>query len=105
MVYMKDKPVFDNYLGFLICRDLQNLWQRRHEVALVALKTHSYKETIKSIRKIKGFNGTGFYAKEILLDVYTCMEEIGADRFFNDLDSWSPLGPGARRGLNRLLHM
>ena len=105
MEYMKDNSVFDNYLEFLICRDLQNLWERRHEVAMVALNSHSYKETIKSIRKIKGFKGTGFYAKEILLDVYKCMEEIGASRFFIDIDAWSPLGPGARRGLIRILQL
>ena len=105
MEYMKDKFVFDIYLEGLICRDLQKLWVRRHEVAMVALKSHSYEETIKSIRKIKGFKGTGFYAKEILLDVYSCMEEIGANRFFTDIDSWSPLGPGARRGLKRILQI
>ena len=102
---MNIKSIFDNYLGFLICRDLQNLWERRHVVARVALHTHSYKKTIKSIRKIKGFNGTGFYAKEILLDVHECMEEAGVVLFFNDIDSWSPLGPGARRGLKRILHL
>ena len=45
---MNIKSIFDNYLGFLICRDLQNLWERRHVVARVALHTHSYKKTIKS---------------------------------------------------------
>ena len=74
-------------------------------VARVALHTHSYKETIKSIRKIKGFKGTGFYAKEILLDVHECMKKTGVGLFFNDIDSWSPLGPGARRGLKRILHL
>ena len=87
------------------CRDLQCFWERRIDVAKVALNTHSYKETIKSIRKIHGFGGTGFYAKEILLDVYRCMEVIGVGSFFNDMNSWSPLGPGARRGLSRILDL
>lgn len=54
---------------------------------------------------IYGFGGTGFYAKEVLLDVYRCMEVIGVYTFFNDMDSWSPLGPGARRGLGRILDL
>lgn len=86
-------------------RDLQGLWDRRFAVANVALNTKSYKETINILRKIYGFGGTGFYAKEILLDVFRCMEVIGVDGFFDDMDSWSPLGPGARRGLGRILDL
>lgn len=49
--------------------------------------------------KVNGFGGTGFMAKEVVTDAISTS-------FFpqrpSDLYSWSPFGPGARRGLNRV---
>ena len=75
----------------------------KNDVAKTALKGRSYKQTINFLRNIKGFGGTGFYAKEILLDVVSCITESGISNFFNDLENWSPVGPGARRGMGRIL--
>lgn len=59
-------------------------------------------QCIWRIRKIKGFNGTGFRAKEILLDLKRILDEVGMTNFFVDYECWSPVGPGARKGLNRI---
>lgn len=46
-----------------------------------------------------GFGGTGFMTKEVLSDCqYTNWMKNPSDRY-----TWSPIGPGALRGLNRML--
>lgn len=52
-----------------------------------------YVELIKRL----GFKGKGFMAKEVLQDVLL-MWDGATDAF-----SWTPVGPGARRGLNRVM--
>ena len=50
------------------------------------------------LRKVTGFGGSGFMAKEVLLDAikWPSLANMVVD------GDWTPPGPGARRGLNRL---
>jgi len=49
--------------------------------------------------KLKGFGGTGFMTKEILQDaMHTALLFDCVDR-----NTYCPIGPGARRGLNRVM--
>lgn len=69
-------------------------------------KTRSWKSVVQMMSHVPGFGGTGFMAKEILLDTtYT--------RFWGgyvkngrtvpgDWWSWTPVGPGGRRGAARV---
>ena len=51
------------------------------------------------LREVSGFGGSGFMAKEVLHDAmgWPSLRALVADD-----KSWTPPGPGARRGLNRL---
>jgi len=62
-------------------------------------KTISWRDLATKLRNVKGFGGTGFVAKECMLDAmgWKPFKDI-----VQDLDNWTLAGPGARRGLNRL---
>ncbi len=63
-------------------------------------KTKSWRLAIGRMSQVQGFGGTGFMAKEVMLDtLFTPLWE-GKDPV--DFNTWCPAGPGARRGLNRL---
>lgn len=49
----------------------------------------------KRLSGIQGFGGTGFMAKEVLSDLHLS----GAVQPFTDRYEWTPIGPGAQRGL------
>lgn len=81
----------------------------------VVQMTRSWRKLADSMRKINGFGGTGFMTKEVLLDTtYTGFWNAGDDVTFiigpnkrftvpKDWWTWTPIGPGARRGIQRLL--
>lgn len=74
------------------------LWNASEELATIARTTKSWAAVGQHLRKLPGFGGTGFMAKELLQDVMqTPVLHDAIDR-----NSWCPLGPGARRGLNRV---
>jgi hypothetical protein len=59
--------------------------------------THTWKAGCNRLREVEGFGGTGFMAKEVLQDyLMLCPQGLA------DVGIWSPAGPGARHGLNRL---
>jgi hypothetical protein len=60
-----------------------------------------WRDTMQELQKLLGFGGTGFMAKEVMLD--TMMTSFWPDGVIQDRNSWCPAGPGARRGINRLL--
>ena len=65
-----------------------------------AQHTQSWESVFHVMQVIKGFGGTGFMAKEVLQDVMlTPVLENATDKY-----TWTPIGPGARRGLARVLH-
>lgn len=77
---------------------LTPLWAARERLAATALRTASWRSVAAELRRLPGFGGTGFLAKEVLQDVIrTPVLENAVDR-----DTWCPAGPGARRGLNRI---
>ena len=75
---------------------IRHVWDARDDLARSCT---SAKHFFKRLRKISGFRGgAGFMAQEIMQDVsYTSLGEG-----FPDLDLFCSVGPGARRGLNRL---
>jgi len=59
----------------------------------------SWRAVCTRLRRVNGFGGSGFMAKEVLLDA---MGWPSMRRLVRDEGDWTPPGPGARRGLNRL---
>lgn len=77
------------------------LWpfaQECERLVKLARETKSWKAVALEMKKIQGFGGTGFMTKEVLQDaIHTPVLFDCTDR-----NSWCPVGPGARRGLNRV---
>lgn len=80
---------------------LKNLWEARKDICKIAKETNSWEQTASRLRQIQGFGGTGFMAKETLLDTMHCA--FWENGLPSDYWNWTPIGPGARRGINRLL--
>jgi hypothetical protein len=59
----------------------------------------SWRTICTRIRRVNGFGGSGFMAKEVLHDA---MGWASVRTLVSDAGDWTPPGPGARRGLNRL---
>jgi|TARA_R110002167_G_scaffold55830_4_gene158553 hypothetical protein len=78
---------------------LTPLWHKLPDLVQVAEKTHSWQAVALEMMKLKGFGGTGFMTKEVLQDaLHTSVFERCVDR-----NTWCPVGPGAKRGINRVL--
>lgn len=63
-------------------------------------ETSSWEAAIGELRKLQGFGGTGFMAKEVMLDTF--FTGLWKESPW-DLNSWCPAGPGARRGINLII--
>jgi len=79
---------------------LTPLWKVREEIGLLARSTKSWRIVGERLMTLPGFGGTGFLAKEVLQDVLHT--PVLNDAF--DRNSWCPIGPGAQRGLNRVMN-
>jgi len=78
---------------------LTPLWYKLPELVRTAEMTQSWQAVAKKMMELKGFGGTGFMTKEVLQDaLHTSVFERCVDR-----NSWCPVGPGAKRGINRVL--
>lgn len=86
----KEDVVVDTFLAPLL--------ESSSSIAKVARVTQSWEKACDEIRKVRGFGGRGFMAKEVIQDVILTPLLSGA----TDLDTYTPSGPGARRGLNRV---
>jgi len=91
------------------CASLAGLWQACDEIVEVAITTNSWRSVTQCVMKVSGYGGTGFLAKELVQDLlHTPLFEFWSShqsRWVSscvDLNSWCAVGPGARRGLNRL---
>lgn len=70
--------------------------------------TNSWQKAADKMRTIGGFGGSGFMTKETLLDTTYC-NFWGEVRVIHDMnfttpadwETWTPIGPGARRGAAR----
>ena len=90
---------------------LSALHEAASSVVQVATTTQSWRQTAAKMRPLKGFGGSGFMTKEILLDTtYTGFwgdyqekpNEYGFT-YPSDWWEWTPIGPGALRGAARIL--
>lgn len=74
------------------------VWQGRERLAEVA-RNNSLQQLHRAFRDYRGFGGGGFMAYETVTDLnYTPVLRNATDRF-----TWANAGPGAKRGLNRLM--
>lgn len=90
---------------------LKALWKKAPELTDLAMDSGSWEAVADEMRKIQGFGGSGFMTKEILLDttytsfwsddIYTHPDD-GTFSFPDDWWTWTPIGPGARRGAARV---
>lgn len=83
----KEEVVVDNVLAIL---------SKSKELEEVAKKTDSWEHVVSAMQFINGFGGSGFMAKEVCQDVMMYAWSP-ADKM-----TWTPVGPGGRRGLNRI---
>ena len=78
---------------------LTPLWYKLPELVRVADLTGSWQAVAENMRELKGFGGSGFMTKEVLQDaLHTSVFTDCHDR-----NTWCPVGPGAKRGINRIL--
>lgn len=81
-----------------VCRKvLTPLWRVRSEIAEAAIRENGWRFLIGLLKQLPGLGGTGFMAKEVAQDFMLATGWIPRDR-----DTYTPIGKGARRGLNRL---
>lgn len=79
---------------------LTPLYEQSKALTGLARSTGSWRQLIEAMSRVQGFGGTGFMAKEVVLDtMFTSFWKDGQPTDFNE---WCPAGPGARRGLNRV---
>lgn len=91
-----------------VCEDyIQPAWEHREKLLAKFLLPMSFgkglsanmQEAHYELMKLPGLRGSGFMAYEVVCDLrYTYLLEHAPDKC-----SWSNPGPGAKRGLNRLL--
>jgi hypothetical protein len=80
-----------------VCKSITPLWNDRKELVQLCNDSQSLEEVWKRLRYYKHLGG--FMAYEIVCDLrYTHLLENATD-----VDTWANMGPGARRGMNRVL--
>lgn len=77
---------------------LKGLWDVAPKLVNIARESRRWEFVAKELMKHNGWGGTGFMTKECLSDAM--FTGVLAD--CEDRNTWSPCGPGARRGLNWL---
>ena len=93
-----------------VCRSqLRGIWEHRFDIVRVAESGCSWRQVVQAIMAVPHYGGTGFRAKELAEDLLrtplfcTWNSANGSwDNQCHDMNEWCPVGPGARRGLNRL---
>lgn len=83
----------------VVDRFLTPLWRDRHLLANNTLSLRTLEGLHKLFREYQGWGGGGFMAYEVVTDLnHTSVLQNAKDRM-----TWANAGPGAKRGLNRLL--
>lgn len=77
---------------------LAGLWHARKNIVLAIDATMTWEAGYHELKKVDGFGGSGFMAKEVLQDFL-----MAGGGTVQDHATWTPMGPGGRRGMNRLL--
>lgn len=90
---------------------LKGLQKHIPEIMKISESTQSWRRTSDfMMNNVKGFGGTGFMTKEVLLDTtytgfwqnYSEQPNEDAFTFPADWETWTPIGPGALRGAARV---
>jgi hypothetical protein len=89
------KPKIDR-----VCDDyIQPVWDDLPSLLADAAKWRTMQQAHSRLKQYLGLGGSGFMAYEVVCDLrYTTLLEHATDKL-----TWSNPGPGAKRGLNRLL--
>lgn len=93
---------------------IADLWKQRANIIKTLELTWRWQRVIERLADVRGFGGTGFMAKETILDTrYTDFwkqpavgdggDSAGLSVEPTDLNSWTPVGPGSLRGAQRVL--
>jgi hypothetical protein len=77
---------------------LGGLWKAAPRIVEAMRWACSWEAGYAEMSTLPGFKGTGFMCKEVLQD-FLLVSQLE----FADAATWTPMGPGARRGMNRLL--
>lgn len=80
---------------------LKGLWKECDTIADEIESSKLWGRGFELMTKVTGFGGAGFMAKEALSD-YLLWRRLAGMQDLDDHETFSPVGPGARRGLNRL---
>lgn len=80
---------------------LKGLWKKCEAIAAAIEDGSSWGAGFALMTQVKGFGGAGFMVKEALSDYLLWRRLIGWAPL-RDEGLFTPVGPGARRGLNRL---
>lgn len=96
----KQEVVVDHFVS--------GVWENRKRLAAVVKSTGKWKDTLSLLSEIPGFGGSGFMGKEVTLDTMYFLnfwpEKVGRGASHpRDYWEWTPIGPGAQRGLVRVL--
>ncbi len=81
---------------------LGSLWSKAKEITDRIEETQTWREGYYILKTCYGFGGNGFMGKETLQD-YLIWRALARRKPLTDEVTFTPVGPGARRGLNRLL--
>ena len=96
----------------VVCRHfLSDLYKAVPALLDQVQKTRSWRDLAGVMSTIKGFGGSGFMTKEVLLDTMMTgfwggeIQHVDNRKFTypEDYDQWTPVGPGGVRGAARLL--
>lgn len=81
---------------------LADLWKQRKAVVKAAEELR-WQPCVERLMQVRGFGGTGFMAKETILDSrYTAFWGGGQP---TDKNTWTPVGPGSIRGASRTMNL
>jgi hypothetical protein len=88
---------------------LSQLWADAHTVVTTIEEERTWESGYNLLRQLPGFGGTGFMAKEVLQDYLLWMgyrndalKREPVETYIKDFYTFTPIGPGARRGLARV---
>lgn len=90
---------------------LHHFWQRAPRIVAALEASRLWEKAYEEMRILPGFGGTGFMSKEVLQDYLIwlgyrneSLKRPPVEEYVTDFYTFTPVGPGARRGLNRTLH-
>lgn len=81
----------------IVAEFLEGLWEASEDIIRRLTVTRTWEAAYHCLCMEDGFGGSGFMAKEVLQD-FLLVTGLPVD----DAETWTPMGPGARRGINRL---